>query len=179
VRACTLDHGTPVLAFALETTCALNIRKDRLAALGAPPGPWLTVLKRELVRGRLATPIALPNGSIRQAGDLAPELVLVTPGGKLAYATDLADTAVNRERLVALAAGAHTFICEATFVEEDVEQAMKTGHLTARACGEIATAARVERLVPFHFSDRYREEPARVYREVRAACLQAVTPIGW
>lgn len=53
--------------------------------------------------------------------------------------------------------------------------AVRTGHLTARACGEIATAAGVERLIPFHFSRRYESDP---YREVRAVCSRAVVPGG-
>ena len=59
---------------------------------------------------------------------------------------------------------------EAPFCEADAEQAARTGHLTARACGEIAAAAGVERLAPFHFSHRYQNEADRVYAEVKAAC---------
>lgn len=44
----------------------------------------------------------------------------------------------------------------------------RTGHLTARACGEIAVAADVAALLPFHFSRRYQTEPERVYAEIRA-----------
>jgi hypothetical protein len=41
---------------------------------------------------------------------------------------------------------------------------------------EIAAAAHVERLIPFHFSRRYEEEPDRVYAEVRARCARTVIP---
>jgi ribonuclease BN (tRNA processing enzyme) len=37
--------------------------------------------------------------------------------------------------------------------------AARTGHLTARARGEIAVAADVAMWVPFHFSWRYHSEP--------------------
>jgi len=79
-------------------------------------------------------------------------------------------------RLESLAKDAHTFFCEAPFCEAYSAQSLRTGHLTTRACGEIATAARVERLIPFHFSRRYQDEPARVYAEVRAQCARAVIP---
>ena len=122
VRAMTLDHGTPVLAFAME------LRFD------------------------------------------------VRPGLKLVYATDLADTIENRTRLQKLAQGAHTFFCESPFCDADSEQAARTGHLTTKACGEIATASHVEKLIPFHFSRRYQDEPERVYGEVSTRCTRTVVP---
>jgi ribonuclease Z len=176
VRAVTLDHGTPVLAFAFEPPRTINIRKDRLLSLGLPVGPWLGELKRCVAEDNPQARISLPDGRSEPAGPLAAELVLVAPGSKLVYATDFADTPANRARLTALAEGAHTLFCEAVFLEADARQAASTGHLTARACGELATAAAVERLVPFHFSKRYAEEPAQVYDEVRAACPRTLVP---
>ena len=85
---------------------------------------------------------------------LHSELLEYEPARRLVYATDLADIAENRARVCALAQGADALICEAGFTEVDAEQARRTGHLTARACAEIAVASQVKRLVPFHFSRR-------------------------
>jgi ribonuclease BN (tRNA processing enzyme) len=84
------------------------------------------------------------------------------------YATDLADTADNRRRLSALALGADVLVCEAAFASDDRDQARRTGHLTARACGEIAADAGVARLIPFHFSRRYEGETDQLYGEIEA-----------
>jgi ribonuclease BN (tRNA processing enzyme) len=176
VRAVTLDHGTPVLAYAFEPSSTLNIRKDQLVELGLPVGAWLGELKRRMTARDWEALIELPDGRRERTAWLADQLVIVSRGKRLVYATDLADTPDNRQRLVALAAGAHTLFCEATFVQADKSQAINTGHLTARACGEIATAAGVERLVPFHFSRRYEDDPTPVYDEVRAACPRALAP---
>ena len=176
VRAITLDHGTPVLAFAFEPAAQLNLRKDRLQARRLTPGPWLAALKHNLVTGNTAARIALPDGSEVESGDFAADLILVRPGKKLAYATDFGDNNDNRTRLIELARYAHTFFCEATFLTADSEQANRTGHLTARACGEIATAAQVARLVPFHFSRRYANDPQQIYAEIAAECPRVVTP---
>jgi ribonuclease BN (tRNA processing enzyme) len=100
---------------------------------------------------------------------LAGELVLERPGSKLCYATDLDDNASNRQRLAALARDAAIFVCEATFHSKDAHLARATQHLTARACGEIAAAAGVRTLVPFHFSKRYENDVGPIYDEVRAA----------
>jgi ribonuclease BN (tRNA processing enzyme) len=176
VRAVTLDHRTPVLAYAFEPAATLNIRKDRLCALGLPVGPWLGELKQRISARDWEAIIDLPDGRRERTGGLADQLVIIGPGKKLVYATDLADTSDNRQRLVALAAGAQTLFCEAAFIQDDSAQAANTGHLTARACGEIAAAASVERLVPFHFSRRYEHDPARVYDEVRAAFSRTLVP---
>jgi ribonuclease BN (tRNA processing enzyme) len=168
VRAATLDHGIPVLAYALEFPRTFHVRKERLAALGLPPGPWLSALKDALARDAADTPVALPDGSTRPAGALGRELVITAPGQTLAYATDFADMEANRRTLAALARGARVLLCESTFLVADAERAAATGHLTTRACAAIAEAAGVERLVPFHFSRRYESAPERVYEELAA-----------
>ena len=82
----------------------------------------------------------------------------------------------NRSRVIALAHGAHTLFCESTFLEADAAHAALTAHLTTRACAEIAEAAGVARLVPFHLSRRYEKDPAAVYGEIAAACKAVVMP---
>jgi ribonuclease Z len=176
IRAQLLDHHTPVLAYAFEPTMEINIRKDSLQARGLKPGPWLAELKKFLLTGNDTAVITLPDGTVARVADVAADLVLIKPGKKLVYATDLADTPGNRQHLQAFARYAHTFFCEACFIEADAEQAARTGHLTTRACGEIAMAAEVARLVPFHFSQRYTDKLQQVYGEVFSACPRAAIP---
>jgi ribonuclease BN (tRNA processing enzyme) len=176
VRATTLEHVSPVLAYAFEPASTLNIRKDRLQARGLPPGPWLGKLKHGLQAGEGGARLTLPDGSSDSVQALADDLVLISPGKKLVYATDFADSPENRARVIALAQGAHTLFCESTFLEADAAQAARTAHLTTRACAGIAEAAGVARLVPFHFSRRYEKDPAPVYAEIAAATNVVVIP---
>jgi len=177
IQAASLDHqGTPVIAYALQLDKQLNIRKDRLHAHGLAPGPWLNSLKQQLMRDNADAFIQLPDGQTASVAALGDELVIITPGKKLVYATDLADTADNRRRLTALAHHAHSFFCEAPFTEADVEHASRNGHLTTRACGEIATAAGVARLIPFHFSRRYAHQPQSLYEEIERYCPRVLIP---
>jgi ribonuclease BN (tRNA processing enzyme) len=169
VRAAVLDHGIPVLAFVFEADPVPHVRKDRLSALAWPSGSWIGDLKRLLSARETGAKIRLPNGTMALASALAAELLEYEPARRLVYATDLGDTSVNRTRLCALARGADALICEAGFTEADVEHAKRTGHLTARACAEIAVEAQVKRLVPFHFSRRYESDPDVIYAEVKAA----------
>lgn len=178
VRFALLDHGTPVLAYAFEQALKIQVRKERLIEQGLEPGPWLTGLKQRILKGDYGAEIDLPDGRRQSVAELAADLTLTGPGGTLVYATDFADTPQNRRRLVDLAGGAQYLLCEASFLTQDRSQAQRTGHLTARACGEIATAAGVRYLVPLHFSRRYETEPWRVYEEIAAVCPQVVIPKG-
>ncbi|MDT8386502.1 MAG: Clp1/GlmU family protein, partial [Thiogranum sp.] len=144
VRAVMLDHRhTPVLAFSYEPVAQLNVRKDRLRQRGLEPGPWLNRLKQHLLSNETAAQVDLPDGSTATAGDLGAELILTSSGKKIIYSTDFSDNKSNRTRLIELAQQAHTLFCESTFAEADAEQARRTGHLTTRACAEIAAAAGV------------------------------------
>ncbi len=176
VRYACLDHGTPVLAFAFEPSLQINIREERLDEQGLVPGPWLTGLKQCLLRGDHERLVDLPDGRRLSVATLAADLTMSRPAERLVYATDFADTPLNRQRLIALADGAHTFFCEATFLAQDRTQAERTGHLTASACGEIARDAGVRFLIPFHFSRRYERDPGPVYAEIAAVCAQTVVP---
>jgi ribonuclease BN (tRNA processing enzyme) len=178
VRTVTLDHHTPVQAYAFESKVKFNVDTAVLKTLNLAAGPWLNQLKRLILAGDNQALVRLPDNSSRKAGDLAALLLTVTPGEKLVYATDLADTQANRTALTALAHKADFLFCEASFLETDIEQSRRTGHLTARACGEIATVADVKQLVPFHFSRRYEKEPEAVYLEISAACSRVVTPLN-
>ena len=178
IRAIELDHHTPVLAFALELERTVNIRKDRLRALGADPGPWLSELRRRVLNGEMDGTIRLPGGTSRPLAELVDELLLEHPGRRLVYATDLLDSEANRACLTAFARGAHTFFCEACFAAAETENAARNGHLTTHAASRIAAAAEVGRLYPFHFSRRYEGEAERLYEELREGFARVVGPGG-
>ncbi|MBW2257488.1 MAG: MBL fold metallo-hydrolase [Deltaproteobacteria bacterium] len=179
VRAAVLDHGIPVLAWLVEESPRLAVRPDVLRDIGVPAGPWLGQLKRLLAAGERDTTVQLPDGTEEPAGTLGDRLTLQVPGRRLAYATDMADSPENREVLVRLARGADLLVCEAAFLEADAARARETGHLTTRACAEIAAAAGVGLLVPFHFSHRYSEQPESLIRELRAHFSRVWAPAPW
>jgi ribonuclease Z len=171
VRAVTLAHaGIPVVAYQLELAPKLNVIKERLLKRRLAAGPWLGELKKLIAAGNRRAMVLLPDGSSADATSLADELLILTPASRLVYATDLSDTEANRQKLTGLAERANVFFCEAAFLAADRKYAELSGHLTAEACGEIAHAAGVKLLEPFHFSRRYEEKPQQVFDEVRAVC---------
>ncbi len=164
---CTIcDHNIPSVAYAIQFTQEISIRKDKLQHLGLAPGPWLGHLKHLLVLNRQEHLITLPDNSTKAVGELAKELTRIRPGKKMVYVADMADTAENREKIINLASGAHTLFCEAAFSIKDRDKAKATQHLTTGAAAQIASFAGVRRLVPFHFSKRYERNPKLLYEEI-------------
>jgi ribonuclease Z len=172
VSTAVLDHGTPCLAFAIEEATHANIWKNKLLELGLPVGPWLNELKRAVIEHRpddhLIRIASRAESCERQLGTLR-SAVTVTAGQKIAYVTDVADTAINRAAIMKLIQGADLLYIEATFAQGDVALAAERKHLTTAAAGSIARMARVRRVEPFHFSPRYEGDEARMLNEVMLA----------
>ena len=183
VSIAVLEHRTPCLGFAIEEVAHVNVWKNRLAEMGLPVGPWLRALKRAVVEERpddypiriAATPAApdmqLPLGRLRDA-------VTVTPGQKIAYVADAADTPANRKAIIGLARSADILFIEAAFAAADAVLAAERAHLTTVAAGLIAREARVRRVEPFHFSPRYAGEGERMLAEVLVAFSDQAVPRG-
>ena len=171
LRVVCLEHHGPSLGFAVEEPLHVNIWRNRLDARGFTPGPWLQDFKRAIHAGASdGTPVMLPDGVSRPLGSLR-DLASVERGQKIAYVTDVADSHSNRRAIIALAKNADLLFIEASFAAADAEQARQRAHLTTTAAGEIAHAAAVRRVEPFHFSPRYEGEgeEARMIEEMQAA----------
>jgi ribonuclease Z len=163
VRAVSLDHRIPSLAFALEEKNHVNIMKNRLDELGLETGPWLTELKQAVLGGERDDLSFRAwwrdgNGIVERwipLGELKREVLRVVPGQKIAYVTDAVFSPENVERIVTLARGADYLFIEATFLQTEAERAAERKHLTAYQAGSLARAAGVARMILFHFSPRY------------------------
>lgn len=183
LRAALLDHGTESLGFALEEEAHLNVLGSRLAEHGLPTGAWLAGLKAAVAAGLpdahpvpvFARAAEAAGAPVRPLGALR-DLVTETPGQRIAYLTDFADTPANRATAVALAARADTLLIEAPFLAEDAAHAAARMHLTTSAAGAIARAAGARRVVPFHLSPRHLGEEARWLAEIETAFGGKLSP---
>jgi ribonuclease Z len=177
VSAAILEHHTLCLGFALQEVAHINIWKKRLAERGLPVGPWLRSLKSAIVEGRADDHLIHIDGTTTSAGHIERlgslrDLLTVTTGQKIAYVTDVADTPANRDAIIALARNSDILFIEGAFAARDAELARQRAHLTTSAAGQIARAANVRRIEPFHFSPRYTGEEQRLLVEVMAAFRQ-------
>lgn len=163
-----LEHHGPSIGYALAEPLHVNVWRNRLEERGLAPGQWLQALKTAVRDGAGDdTSIALPDREARLC--TLRDLVSVEPGQKLAYVTDVADTPANCAAIADLANGADLFFLESRFAAADEALARDRAHLTTRAAGEIARAAGVRRLEPFHFSPRYEGAEEAMLAEVDAA----------
>jgi ribonuclease Z len=174
VTAALLEHGTPCLGFAMEEAVHVNIWKSRLAELRLPVGPWLRELKRAVVEHRPDNHLISVGGHLAPAINAMPlaelrQVLTVTPGQKIAYVTDVADTPGNRTAIVRLVRRADLLFIEAAFAREDRALAAERAHLTTATAGELARRAGVRRVEPFHFSPRYHGQEAQMLAEVAHA----------
>ena len=176
VRAVHLDHGTPVLAFALEEQFHVNIIKDALDALGLSPGPWLSRFKALLYdNANPDTIIDIPattEGKPAQRfplGKLQTAIARIRPGQRIAYIADVSGTLSNMQKMTALAKGADILFVEAAFSHMHHEIALEKHHLTARQAGELARSCGVKRYHLFHYSPRYTDCPELLEKEAQAA----------
>jgi ribonuclease Z len=175
VSAAVLDHRIPCLGLALKERFHIHILKDRVAAMGAKPGPWLGQFKSALY-GSLPpdtvfqVPCARGGGKTRFTLDaLQKQIARITPGQKIAYITDAQYTPANQERIISLAKDADHLFIEAAFLEEDRATAEEKAHLTARQAGRIARLSQARRMTIFHFSPRYRGREKQLYQEAEGA----------
>jgi ribonuclease Z len=172
VRAVTLDHHIPCLGFCLEETTHVAIKKDHLARLGLPVGPWLQQLKRALLRHDPDdTLIPIPDHPPMTLATLRAECVLISPGPKLAYVTDVAFHAQNASRISALAHRADLMFIESSFTADEPDRAAERAHLTSYQAGTLARLSLAKRVIPFHFSPRHAHQAEQIYAEVQAAFL--------
>jgi ribonuclease Z len=159
VRGEMLDHGIPSLGFALVEREHLGVNKDGLKERSLVTGSWLADVKQRIRLKRSKDEIIEApgvQGPCRMSLDqIEADLIIRSPGQRIAYVADCAYNPGNREKIIALAKDADYFFCEAAFLDEYIDQAEKTRHLTARQAGELATAAGARRLIPYHFSPRY------------------------
>lgn len=170
VEAVVLDHGIPCLAFALRERMRVNLWRGALDRLGLRAGPWINEAKRAIRQDAPdQTAIVAAPDRVVPLGELRAEAFRTGPGQVVAYVTDCAFTDDNVAKVVALARAADQLFIEAAFLDADAALALRRRHLTARQAGMIARNAGARRLVTFHFSPRYLDEPGALRREADRA----------
>jgi ribonuclease Z len=173
VRAAITDHRIPCLSFALDEPTHMNVDNEEIARRGFLPGRWIAELKDALREEHPATTVLTPNRldgeEVAVALEELRDLVRITPGQKIGYVVDTRFMPENLAVLLPLLRGATTLYCEASFLDEDRDQAAMRYHLTAAEAGALGRLADAKRLRVFHYSSRYQGKGERLRQEAENA----------
>ncbi|MBI5591232.1 MAG: ribonuclease Z [Deltaproteobacteria bacterium] len=176
ISAVILDHGIPCLAFSIQEKFHVNIKKDRLEALGLEVGPWIMDFKQALFAGNDPSSIFQVIDAKRpqchisyELGWLSRKIAAITSGQKITYITDAVFSRANIDKIVNLAEGSDHLFIEAAFLETHRDIAEGKYHLTAWQAGTLATMANVRQFTIFHYSPRYTgQEDLLIEEAIRA-----------
>jgi len=177
VKGVFLDHLIPCLAFRFEERQRFNILKTVLQEMHLPTGAWLMTLKEHLLNGDAdETPVRIwsrnqPDGAEERwlpLGELK-QVVKISPGLRIGYVTDAIHDRENVAGILQVADHADLLFIETTFLHQDAETAGKKYHLTARQAGLLARQAQAKRMIPFHFSPKYKSTPQALAEEAMTA----------
>ncbi|MBI1258648.1 MAG: ribonuclease Z [Chloroflexi bacterium] len=153
VSAFPVTHrGSGNFGFVFQERSHRPFLVEKAQALGVPAGPE----RGQLVAGNSIT---LADGRV-----ITPEMVLADDirGAKLVYIGDIGRLDNVRE----FVRDADALVIEATFLEDDGENANAFGHITARQAATLALEMGVKTLILTHISRRYGEK--QVYAEARS-----------
>ena len=177
VSATVLDHGIPCLAFSIAEKFHINIKKDRIEALGLTVGPWITAFKQAILSGKDSNSIFRIDDHRQPGiffsyplGKLCQNIASITPGQKITYITDVAYNDANAEKIVNIARNSDQLFIEAAFMEIHRDLAAQKYHLTACQAGTLAAMARAKHFTIFHHSPRYVGQEALLNTEAHRAC---------
>lgn len=145
-------RGTGNFGFVFQERSHRPFLVEKAEALGIPSGPE----RGQLVVGKTVT---LSDGRV-----ITPEMVLADEerGAKLVQIGDIGRLDTMRE----IVAEADALVIEATFLDDEGENANSFGHITARQAATLALETGVKTLILTHISRRYSE--SQVYAEARS-----------
>lgn len=150
VNAFILDHHGPCVAYKITEKPKFNIDTSRMSKLGLRPGPWLHQLKNQSITGTIQI-----NGCSHDISTLRQDLLVSSAGDSVAYVTDFHVNDTGMDQLANWLRGCGRVLCEAQYMDSDIELAVRHFHMTTKRVGRLAAKAGIGELILFHLSRRY------------------------
>lgn len=148
VRAFPVIHrGRGCFGFSFEENSHRPFLAEKAEALGVPFGPERSLL----VKGENVT---LADGRV-----ITPDMVVgkEISGVKVVFTGDIA----RLDTIASIAENADILVSEATFMDNEREEAKAFGHITAKQAAQFAKDMNIRYLLLTHISRRYREFEVR------------------
>jgi ribonuclease Z len=169
IEAVALKHNTLSLGFVMKERLHVNIRSEVLAKKGYRAGPWVGRLKEMILEDETDGTLEVETVSGQkdmQIKDIIKDLVIISPGQKLTYLTDIRYSKDNLKRIEKISSGTDLLFIEAFYLDELKKEAYAKGHLTAAQAGEIARMVGAKKVVPMHISPRYHDQVDIIQDEI-------------
>jgi ribonuclease Z len=147
-----MNHNTPTFSYSFIIKEKSRLDKKKLSKLKIPNGPLIGELKQ----GKTI----LFNGKKIDGN----RLLYKEEGKKISF---ILDTAIN-ENCRKIAHNADLLISEATFSQDEEENAKMTFHLTSKQAAEIAKKANAKKLILMHLSQRFEKDPSKLLKEAKS-----------
>ncbi len=150
IEAYELEHSTSCIGFKFVEKDKRRIDVEKVKKLRIPEGPLLGKLQQN-------------KAIIFNGKNISPkETTYVVPGKKIGIITDTGQC----NNCLRIAEDTDILICEATFMDKEVEKAEEYKHLTIKQAALIAHTVNTKKLVLTHFSQRYKDK-AEIEQEAK------------
>jgi ribonuclease Z len=151
LEALPVSHGVPCNAYSFVKKDLIRIDKKKLIKYGIKEGRHLGEIKK--------------GKEIIYEGKkyLAKDLTYTEKGKKICF---VLDTSYNK-KIVEFVKDADILVCEASYSENLEEKAKDFFHLTSKQAAQIASEARVKKLVLTHISARYEKDMKKILNEAK------------
>ncbi len=177
VKISILNHIIPSAAYLVKEKPFFNIDKEALEKTGLAPGPWLEKVRDLSIDD--SDEISIGN-KLYKLKSLREKLLKRNEGESIGYLTDFIYDKVTEAKIKKVFMGCDVMVCESQYLSAEKEYAAKNFHLTAEQAARLANAAKVKKLILFHFSDRYRaKEYSDLINEARKIFPESYLPVEW
>ena len=177
LSAVILNHRIPVLGFKIVESFKQNIDVNALNAFNVKPGDWLNKLKDGTLPDEQKIGV---DGKTFTLGYLRQKLLQVQTGESLCYLTDFMKPKVNWQFFLNWLQECQICYCESQYLHEDQHLAQANYHLTTVQAAEIARSAEVQKLIIFHFSQRYKHLSTKKFlHEAQTVFPNTFLPQNW
>lgn len=174
IQAYSLNHQIPSIAYFVQESDKQNIDTKKVNQMGLPMGAWLQQVKNPIL-----SEIEI-QGKMYDLEELRKEILQTTKGQNITYLTDFLWDEPTKELMKILLKEKETIICEAQYLHEDLELAIKNFHTTVVQSAEIMKEANIKQLILFHVSQRYSEEQCiELLEQAKEIFPQTDFPKGW
>lgn len=174
IQAHSLNHQIPSIAYVVQESDKQNIDTQKVKQMDLPVGAWLQQVKNSTL-----SEVEI-QGKIYALEELRKKVLQTNKGQNITYLTDFLWDEPTKELMKQVLKEKDTVICEAQYLHEDLELAIKNFHTTVVQSAEIMKEANIKQLILFHVSPRYSEEQCiELLEEAREIFPQTDFPKGW